>query len=460
MGICFSGLLPHPPIIVPAVGRGRGEECRQTTEACRIFARELLESAPERLVLISPHSPRRAESLGIWDGARLGGDLAAFGAPETHVDLPADIDLADGLREACRSQRLRSWWIPSQRLDHGAAVPLWFLQEAGWSGPTTILSLPALTHEGDVDLRLASRYGAALGEVASGSGRPCALVASGDMTHRALPGAPAGYERKAVEFDQVFEELVRRGRLDRLCKISPELRQLAAEDSTESAVVAAAAHHYRCRGQHVLSYEHPFGVGYLVSVFFQLGGPGGSTPDQVGDAHAQLPGLARLAVAAWCRGDSLELPAARGPLARRAAAFVTLRQRASGELRGCIGNLEPAFDDLQAEVVQCAIHAASRDPRFEPVSAGELDDLVFSVSILDPPEPAELHDLDPQSYGVIVRDALGRRGVLLPRVSGVESIERQVEIARDKAGIAPEAAVELERFRSIEVHESETPPSP
>lgn len=124
--------------------------------------------------------------------------------------------------------------------------------------------------------------------------------------------------------------------------------------------------------------------------------------------------------------------------------FVSLKMR--GRLRGCIGTYEPATSCVPEEVIINAISAATRDPRFMPVTLSELKDIDISVDILSPPEPVKaVSELDPKRYGVIVKSGL-RRGLLLPDIEGVDTIEEQVEIATRKAGIGPGEPVELSRF--------------
>jgi AmmeMemoRadiSam system protein A len=131
----------------------------------------------------------------------------------------------------------------------------------------------------------------------------------------------------------------------------------------------------------------------------------------------------------------------------RAGAFVTIHTASTGELRGCIGTIEPTEDTLAQEVINNAISAATRDPRFPPVEVPELDDLRIDVSVLYPPEPIESVDqLDPKVYGVIVRHGW-RRGLLLPDIEGIDDAESQVRYARMKAGIGSHEPVELQRFR-------------
>ena len=128
----------------------------------------------------------------------------------------------------------------------------------------------------------------------------------------------------------------------------------------------------------------------------------------------------------------------------RAGAFVCLKAR--GQLRGCIGTTEPTRETLAVEIVENAVAAATRDPRFEPVRPDELAELVITVDVLSTPEPvADETRLDHRRYGVIVR-AGARHGVLLPDIEHINSVREQVATARLKAGIGPDELVELFRF--------------
>lgn len=135
---------------------------------------------------------------------------------------------------------------------------------------------------------------------------------------------------------------------------------------------------------------------------------------------------------------------------QQAGVFVSLKIR--GMLRGCIGTFEPCEKDVAHEVVRNAISAATCDPRFEPVRPGELADLEYSVDVLTPPEPVkDLKDLDPKRYGVIVRSGR-RRGLLLPDLEGVDTVEQQVGIAMQKACIPSGSDVDLFRFEVKRYH--------
>ncbi len=128
----------------------------------------------------------------------------------------------------------------------------------------------------------------------------------------------------------------------------------------------------------------------------------------------------------------------------RAGVFVCLK--IFGQLRGCIGTFQPAEPDIAHETVRNAISAATCDPRFACLRADELDAIEYTVDVLTPPEKvASKSELDPRRYGVIVQ-AGGRRGLLLPDLEGVDTVDYQIGIAMQKAGIPPGTPVELFRF--------------
>lgn len=159
----------------------------------------------------------------------------------------------------------------------------------------------------------------------------------------------------------------------------------------------------------------------------------------------ELLAIARRAVAEQAAGRNARAAAPQG-LGAPQACFVSLKQ-AGGKLRGCIGTLQPSQAHVELEVLENAVAAASRDPRFPPVRSEEVAGLHLSIDLLTQPEPVEsLAALDPARWGVIVREG-SRCGVLLPDLPGVRSAEQQVEICREKAGIAAGARVTLERFR-------------
>jgi len=132
---------------------------------------------------------------------------------------------------------------------------------------------------------------------------------------------------------------------------------------------------------------------------------------------------------------------------KKAGVFVSLKKH--GNLRGCIGTIAPLRDSVAEEIIYNAISSCSDDPRFNAVTIEELEDLEYSVDELFPPEKIDgKAELDPEKYGVIVSKGY-RRGLLLPNLEGVDTVDYQVSIALQKAGIMPHEKYSLERFKVV-----------
>lgn len=254
-GIVFAGLMPHAPVLIPEVGKGRELEASAVVDGMRELSRRVVAADPTRLVIVSPHTPRHPDGFGLWSDSRIRGDLGRFGTPQVVIDLPNDLEFGRRLKELTKP-------IAGQDLDHGASVPLYFLCEAGWIGPTTLIGL---TYPGGGD---AVEFGRQLGELAAEVEGYTVFVASGDMSHALKPGAPAGYNPRAQEFDDQFVEILKVGEYDLIPQIDPNLRALAAEDVVDSTLMVSAASGAGKRGAEFLAYQNPFGVGYSVAVMF------------------------------------------------------------------------------------------------------------------------------------------------------------------------------------------------
>ena len=462
--IVFAGIVPHPPIMVPEVGRDAASEVRGSIDAMRDFTLRLIESGAETVVMISPHAPLDARAFVYYHDTILYGDFANFRAPETKVEAPLDEELLQSIVSVAAEQGYDVVGIKGYELDHGTAVPLYFLQRNGWRGRLVALGYNFLSNEDHL------RFGSCIRRAVEATNRPAALIASGDLSHRLKPEAPAGYQPQAHLFDEEVVASLHDCQPERIVNIDQNLRRLAGECGYRSMLVAFGATRGLKTNCDVLHYEAPFGVGYMVAQLVQARGSSEeaeNSNEQITEARQEvahtdgeeLPALARHAVETFIReGTIIEPPSTASHLLnQRAACFVSLKTL-SGELRGCIGTIEPVKKTLAAELIANAISAATRDPRFSPVAASELSNLRYSVDVLYAPEPAEFEDLDPALYGVIVEDEEGmRRGLLLPDIQGVETARQQVDIAARKAGIVPGTPLKLSRFRVERYRESARP---
>jgi MEMO1 family protein len=457
--IVFAGIAPHPPIMVPEVGREAVVEVRGSIDAMREFTERIISCGAETVVMVSPHAPLEAHAFVAYRDAQLHGDFANFRAPDTKVEAPLDEELLTQIAHEAAEQAYEVLGVEGCYLDHGTAVPLYFLLRNGWRGAVVALGYSFLSNEDHL------RFGACIRQAAERTGRRVALVASGDLSHRLKLGAPAGYNADAHLFDEEVVESLRACEPTRIIDIDQDLRKMAGECGYRSMLIALGATRGLTPACEVLHYEAPFGVGYMVAQLARARGDENlsiteteeinpeqlekTETDTASSAVEELPGLARLAVETFVReGQIIEKTStASGLLQARGACFVSIKTD-EGDLRGCIGTIEPLKATLAEELIANAISAATRDPRFPPVAPSELSHLRYSVDVLHQPEPARFEELDPALYGVIVEDRAGlHRGLLLPDIEGIETATQQVEIAMRKAGIAPGSPLKLSRFR-------------
>ena len=434
--LVFSAIVPHPPIMVPEVGRESIAGVVDSIDAMAELTRRLIESGAESVVLISPHAPLEADAFVAYDGPEVYGDFSHFHAPETGFAAKVDEELLAAIKKTAASRNYDVSTLPKHELDHGTAVPLYFLLQNGWEGKVVSLGYSFLSNEDHL------RFGSCIKDAVDQVGRRVAFIASGDLSHRLKPQAPAGYNPQAHEFDEKVVDALRSNAPQKIVEIDYNLRKLAGECGYRSMLVAIGASSDLPASCEVLNYEAPFGVGYLVAQLTHQ-------PSETTHEEMDPPALARKAVETFVSsGKILEPPKTTDGLFRsRTPCFVSLKTR-SGDLRGCIGTIEPARDTLVEEIIANAVSAATNDPRFDPVNEAELTDLRYSVDVLFPPEEAVMADLDPAVFGVIVEDKSGsRRGLLLPDIPGIEDARQQVEIAARKAGIARDEPIKLYRFK-------------
>ncbi len=453
--LVFSGIAPHPPIMVPEVGGESIAQVRGSIDAMAELTRRIIETGAETVVLISPHAPLDPRAFVAYHSPHLWGDFAKFHAPAATVEFPLDQELLQAITKTAGREGYEVLSLADYGLDHGTAVPLYFLGRNGWNGRVVALGYSFLSNDDHL------KFGACIRKAVDALGRSVAFVASGDLSHRLKPEAPAGYSPSAHAFDDEVVTALNQNSPTRIIDIDQDLRRTAGECGFRSMLVALGATQNLPEACEVLHYEAPFGVGYLVA---QLTNAKGATTagqnkevdkslnavaaGENSEEASELPALARLAIETFVRtGKQISTPEhASGILAARAACFVSIKTR-NGDLRGCIGTIEPVKQTLVEELIMNAISAATRDPRFEPVSAGELTNLRYSVDVLSAPEPTTFEDLDPAIYGVIVEDDSGMfRGLLLPDIEGVDTAKKQVDIAARKAGIAPGKPLTLSRF--------------
>lgn len=452
-GILRAYVMPHPPIILPEIGRGEEAKIEDTARAMEELAKDLADLAPDTIILSSPHAPAYRDAFFISASARDEGHMGNFGYPELGQSLENDLDLIELICQKADQGKIQTFADTRPNdLDHGALVPLYFIRKAYKDFKFIRLGLSG--YPAQIHYRLGQLIKAGAEELK----RRVVYIGSGDLSHVLKPDGPYGFKEAGPQFDAMINDILGRAAFDELLSFPEKLTREAAQCGLSSFQIMAGALDGKELEVDHLSYEGTFGVGYSVfrfnpieenpaRKFLDLAGEEEGDPKLEEDPYISL---ARQTIEAYVRtGRFPDLPENLPDeiRQRQGACFVSLHHQ--GNLRGCIGTLEASRESLALEIQANAISAATRDPRFNPLSLEELDDLEVSVDVLSPAEKIHsIEDLDPQRYGVIV--SLGyRRGVLLPNLEGIDTAEAQVDIARRKAGIGPNEAYDLERFEVV-----------
>lgn len=452
-------MVPHPPIALHEVGKGREQEIQATLDAYQKACTEIADAKPETVIVLSPHAIMYRDYFQISSGHEAFGNMGRFDARQVRFHEYYDTEFTEALSQLLEEEGISGGtdYDRQPQLDHGTMVPLYFLEKQytdfqlvriGLSG------LPLMDHY---------RLGQMITKTAEKLGRRIAVIASGDLSHCQKEDGPYGLDPAGPEYDEKIMHTMGSGAFGELLSYAPEFLEKAQECGHRAFVILAGILDGRAVMPHVLSHEATFGVGYGIVTYDILGHDENRhflqtyEKEQLAslrkeadksDAYVQL---ARKAVERWVNTRTV-LPVPRDlpeeMLAKEAGVFVSLHMH--GQLRGCIGTIYPVQECIAEEIIRNAISACARDPRFSPVTAKELPWLRINVDVLSDPEPIpDASYLDPKRYGVIC-SCRGHRGLLLPDLDGVDTVEEQIDIACRKGGIDPlDEDLELQRFEVI-----------
>lgn len=454
-------MVPHPPLIIPEVGGGEEKKIQKTIDAYQRVAETVGGLRPETIVLLSPHQTTYADYFHISPGRGAKGDFGQFRAGQVSLEASYDTDFVRALCEAAEAAGLPAGTLGEREkgLDHGTMVPLYFVNRH-WTGYR-------LVRIGLSGLPLASHYrlGQCIKAVAQDLGRNTVLLASGDLSHKLKEDGPYGFQEEGPAYDARVMDVMGGGAFGELLEFSEDFCEKAGECGHRSFTILAGAFDGTAVEAEQLSYEGPFGVGYGVCAYRPCGLDGTRNFLERYEERERLRllalreredpyvRLARYTIETFVGTGRLpEVP--RGLPEElyhtRAGAFVSLKE--DGRLRGCIGTIQAVRGSLAEEIMHNAVSACSEDPRFSPVEAREVERLTISVDVLGETEKVSSPDeLDVARYGVIVTRG-ARRGLLLPNLEGVDTVEQQIEIAKQKAGIKAHESVGLERFEVMRHH--------
>lgn len=258
--LSFAAICPHPPIIIPSIGKEETIKVKNTVNAMKNLADDLALEKISTAVVISPHGPVDWHKMTVNTAEPLHGSFLNFG-DNTEMKFNNDIELAEAIIDYANKADVSVEAKREVHLDHGTMVPLYFLAEK-----TPKLKIVPIAYS-FLDYRTHFNFGKAIYNAASESDDHIAVIASGDLSHRLTPDAPAGYSNRGKEFDKKLIELLEQGKTADILALDPALIEEAGECGLRSIIVLLGALSGLKSKFQKLSYEGPFGVGYLAGKF-------------------------------------------------------------------------------------------------------------------------------------------------------------------------------------------------
>lgn len=440
MGNILGGyLLPHPPIILKEIGGRDKNHVVDTINGMKAISKDIKKKCPSTIIVITPHGPLFTDAISISVDKKLYGDFGRFGHWQLRFEYENNLELVEKIIQNSLRQEipivkvndnLSIQYNIEKELDHGTLVPLYFVDKEYKDYKIIHITYGLLSPE---EL---FKFGQEIEKSVKELNDDVVIIASGDLSHKLSDDGPYAYAPEGKIFDEKIVNIIKEGRMRDIISFDLELAEKAGECGLRSLMIMAGAIDKYKMETEVLSYEGPFGVGYSTAKIDLFN-------NKEIDEEIEYVKLAKKSLEYYVKNGEY-LPAPKEISGVKKGVFVTLKKH--DMLRGCIGTIQPISESVELEIIQNAVSAGLKDPRFQPVEASELDELVYSVDILSEPEPiSSMEELDINKYGVIVSKGF-RKGLLLPNLEGVKDVEEQVAIALDKANIGFDENYKMERF--------------
>jgi len=461
-------LLPHPPIVVPEVGKGEEKKIVDTSNSMDAIGIDIAKKTPDTIIIITPHGTMFQDAISILNEDYISGDLKKFRAPSVSLKIQVNKPLVSRIHELAYNEGISSIMTTDSllkkfnaylELDHGVIVPLYFVNKHYNEYKIVHITYAPFA---DIDLY---KFGMLIKKAVEDLGEDAVIIASGDLSHKLTSDGPYGFNPNGEKFDKEFLKCLENGDVKGVFSIGRERIAEAGECGRRSvAILLGTLDGKKYKGE-LLSYEGTLGVGYGVMKFNVQGEDVSKIPQieeirrtAYENKRAQKDPYVRLARESLTTYLTTEKSLETIPdyiteemKNIKRGVFVSLKK--FGDLRGCIGTILPTTSNVSEEIIRNAIEAGINDPRFDEVEEEELLDLDFSVDVLTEPESCLVEELDPRVFGVIVR-AKGRSGLLLPDLEEVDTVEEQLDIALRKGGIKKDENYSIERFKVIRHKES------
>lgn len=453
MSLKAAFMVPHPPLIIKEIGLGREKEIIKTQEAYEKVAEEIKKLKPDTIIISSPHTLIYSNGFYISSGNINKGSFKNFGAENVCFEEKIDNQLVDEIEKITKEK----YRIPIARkenieLDHGTMVPLYFIRKKIKDTKIIVIGLSGLS------LADHYRFGMLLEEVINKSKKNIVYVASGDLSHKLKEYGPYGYAKEGPEYDKRIMDVCRNARFLELLKFNPTFLNKAAECGHRSFTIMAGVMDKTNVDSKEYSHEDVTGVGYGICSFY----PKDKNEDrnyyeqyikqeeEKIHSNDELVNLAKNTIENYILNEKIiDIPKdiSKKYIENKAGVFVSIHK--FGELRGCIGTFLPVTNSIAEEIIRNAISASTDDPRFDKITSDELKYLEINVDILsEPKEIKSIEELNPKKYGIIVYSGY-KRGLLLPDLEGIDTIEQQIDIAKKKGNIEENEEINIEKFEVI-----------
>ena len=389
----------------------------------------------------------------ISSGEILKGSFKNFGAEEVSFEEEIDNDLVLEIEK----QNENNYKIPiaieeNIELDHGTMVPLYFLNKRNIKSKIIVLGLsglPLIEHY---------KLGMLLKDVIDKSNKKVVYIASGDLSHKLKEYGPYGFIKEGPEYDERIMDVCGNARFLELFDFESSFLDKAAECGHRSFTIMAGVLDKTNVDANEYSHEDITGVGYGICSFYpkdenkerNFYNKYLENEEKKIISTDELVKLARKTIENYILNDetiTVPVDASEYITNTKGAVFVSIHK--FGELRGCIGTILPVTNSIAEEIIRNAILASTEDHRFERITKDELKYLEINVDVLSKPEEIEsIDELDVKKYGIIVNSGF-KRGLLLPDIDGVDTVEEQISIAKRKGNISDNEEIIIEKFEVI-----------
>ena len=458
MSIIKAFVVPHPPLAVHEVGRGEENKIKETIESYKKIAKEIAKIKPETIIITSPHTVLYNDYFHISPGSTATGSFINFGASEVVFNEKYDYELVNEINNYCKEINFPAGTLgeKNKELDHGTMVPLYFIEKEYKDFKLVRIGLSNYSYQKHYE------FGQIIKKIVNKINRKVVFVASGDLSHKLQEYGPYGYIEEGPIYDKNIMNTLKKGNFNELLEYDEDLVEKAAVCGHNSFIIMSGALDGITVESKMLSYQGITGVGYGLVIY---------TPkeknkerlflqkylekeknkiQEIRNKSDEYVQLAIKTIYEYIKNNKIiEVPNNINNELKNNQRGVFVSIHKFNRLRGCIGTIYPITNSIANEIINNAISASTKDERFSPIKDDELDYLDIKVDVLMEPELIKSkEELNIKKYGVIVTSGY-KKGLLLPDLDGIDTIDQQIEIAKRKGNIEDNEDIKLERFEVI-----------